>query len=129
MLVRFSDQEYDVSPAEYAGIDWGSSSDDFVRFTTTADKYVVVNLRKVQVVQVIGHHAPSTPDPVYAVDVAHRGAYRVDQATRDALVAALADPGAEDMILEFPSVDGDEIKVVTANVTDISVVNDAYPVP
>jgi len=129
MLVKFSDQEYEISPAEYAEIDWGSSADDFVKFNTVAGGFVVVNLRSVTVIQIVGHHAPSTPDPVYDVDVAHRSGYRIDQATRDTVVATLNEPLAEDIILEFSSVDGDDIKIVTANVTDISIIDSSFPEP
>ena len=129
----YNNEVYAVSDAEYAGIDWGSSSGYFVRFTAEDGSFVVLNLAHVVSISVPGAEPPPGSYPgwlLYATGVYGSVAgVHVNQLTKEAIVDVLSTPGSEDSILEFTALEGREVKVPTANVTSISLVPEDLIVP
>lgn len=117
----YADSRHVVSDVEYAGIDWGSSSDDIVRFEDVNGSRVYLNYARVASIEIPGASPPPGSYPGWILDMT--GAYggvqglHIDQATKDALVDAL-DADA-DLILEFTTLEGTDIKFPSANAASI----------
>jgi hypothetical protein len=112
-----------ISDAEYAAVDWGSSSDDFVRFSTVEGHEVILNLSKVATISITTNPPPLPgTDPAWRIHITSEYGQvdeHINQDTKDAIHAALQLPGAADSILEFTTLEGVDHKVPTANAQHI----------
>ena len=121
-----------VSDAEYALIDWGTTGDDFVRFETTSGGDIAVNLQQVTTLTTPGVEPPPGSFPGFRVNmIASKESIdaHVNQATRDALVAALQGPGSEDQVLQFTTLEGEDVRIVTRNMGVLYVEPETLEVP
>jgi len=120
-----------VSDAEYAGIDWGSSSDDTVFINLEYGGAASLNWTLIGVVTVSGATPPPGTYPGWHVDA--RGPHgaviglHVNDATKDALLAVLA--SEDDAILEFTTLQGFDVKMPSRNATAIAFRPADYVVP
>jgi hypothetical protein len=118
-----------VSDVEYASIDWGASADDIVTFNLENGGAAVLNWESIGAVFSRGSPPPPGSYPGWHVDVS--GPYggvnglHVNDATKDALVIALAEA---DVIIEFTTLQGTDVKLPSKNATVIALVPGAYVV-
>ncbi len=120
----FRDLEFLVSDSEAAAIDWGNSNEDTIVFETVDQEAVHLNWDNVAVISISGAAPPpgSTLPGYRMLAVAPDGSLdaHIDEVTRDALVASLSGPGSENMILEFTTLNGYDVRLPNKNALYIS---------
>ncbi len=113
-----SDAEYVVSDAEYAGIDWGSTNEDVVTFTTESGEVIFVRLSRVGSASSPGSPPAPGTQSGYRVRVQGNAGsvdVHISEEVKNTLVAALQGPGSDNRILEFTTLEGIDYKVPNAN--------------
>ena len=119
-----------VSDAEYASIDWGANSDDVVSFVLENGGSATLTWAKIGAVFAAGAVPPPGSYPGWRVTA--RGPYgaveglHVNDATKAAIEAALVDA---DVILEFTTLQGSDVKMPSINATAITLNPGDYVVP
>ena len=125
--------EHIVSDVEYAGIDWGNTSEDCVRFTDVDGSFIVLNLSHVVCISVPGVQPPPGSYPGWHVYATGLGGsvegLHVNDATKADIVFAVSEPGSEDSVVEFVSLEGTEVRFLTANVGNIKLMPHDLVVP
>ncbi len=120
----FRDLEFVVSDSEAAGIDWGNSNEDTIVFETVDQEDVYLNWDNIAVITISGAAPPpgSTLPGYRMLAAAADGSFNahINEATRDALVASLNGPGSENMIMEFTTLNGYDVRLPNKNILYIS---------
>lgn len=119
-----------VSDAEYANIDWGASGDDVVAINLEDGGAASLNWGYTAAVFIGGSLPPPGSYPGWLVESS--GPYGgingllVNDATKDALVSAMV---FADVILEFTTLQGTDVKLPSRNATAIAFHPGDYVVP
>ena len=120
----FRDLEFVVSDGEASSIDWGNSNEDTIVFETVNQEEVHLNWDNIAVISVSGASPPpGSTLPGYrilAVSVDGSLDAHINETTKDALVTSLMGPGSENIILEFTTLNGYDVKLSNKNALYIS---------
>jgi hypothetical protein len=122
-----------ITDQEFADTDWGSSSDDFIRFNTEAGDLVVINLATVGS---ISFGSPTSP-PGGSYDIWRISARGpgggvdclIDDTNKDIITTALSQPGYQTTIVEFTSLYGIVNRLIIANLARLLIVPEVASIP
>ncbi len=121
--------EFVVSDAEYADSDWGKY-EDLVIFTAENGSVVALNWSLIGVVSIPGAIPPPGSYPGWRIFASGPygavGGLHVNDATKADLLAVLTDP---EVLLEFTTLEGIDIKLPVTNVTAVSFIPGDLVIP
>ena len=117
-----SGPEVVVSDSEYANIDWGSSSDDFVHFVTENGGFVLFSWAETLSVVADGADPGPGSFPGYTIRVRGEVDNHISEATKDAIEVELSGTGSQDKILSFVTTGGEEYHIAVANIQELVLV-------
>ena len=119
-----SGPEVVVSDSEYDNIDWGSSGDDFVSFSTEDGGFVLFSWANT--LSVVGYGADPGPGSFLGYTIKVRGEVdnHISEATKDALKAEMTGPGSKDKIVSFVTTGGEEYHVALNSISELVIAPD-----